>query len=159
MAAMGLLGDLTERLHLGLVGRERNRFAVQWDALRVFAGNPVFGTGAGTFAAVYPPFQTVDDLRSFSNAHGDWPQFLMETGLVGAAFVVAAGAKAVACARRAAADTDPRRWLVVAPAAGCLATCVHGLFETNLHLPANALLFASALSLAFAASFRRDSAD
>jgi O-antigen ligase len=125
----------------------------------VFAGSPLFGTGAGTFALVYPPFQTVDDLRFFSNAHGDWVQFLMETGLAGAAFVVAAGAKAAASAKRAAADADPRRWLVLGPAAGCLATCVHGLFETNLHLPANALLFAATLSLAFAASLRPDAAD
>jgi hypothetical protein len=159
MAAMGLLGELATRFHVVLTSRERNRFAVQWDALRVFAGNPVFGTGAGTFAGVYPPFQTVDDIRFFGNAHGDWAQFLMETGLVGAAFVAFAAAKTAGLARRAAKDADPRRWLVLGPAAGCLAVCVHGLFETNLHLPANALLFAATLSLAFAASFRRDAAE
>jgi len=32
--------------------------------------------------------------------------------------------------------------------------CVHGLFETNLHVPANALLFAATLSLAYAAAVR-----
>ena len=156
MASMGLLGELTGRLHVVPGGREGNRFAEQWDALRVFAGSPLFGTGAGTVATVYPPFQTVEDVRFFGNAHGDWAQFLMETGIVGAAFVVAAGARASACAKAAATDSDPRRWLVLGPAAGCLAMCVHGLFETNLHLPSNALLFAATLSLAFAASLRRD---
>jgi O-antigen ligase len=152
MAWLGLLDDLLARFHIVLVGREKNRFAVQWDALTVFAKSPLFGTGAGTFAGVYPPFQTVDDLRFFSNAHGDWAQFLMETGVLGAAFALAAGARLAGLARGAGARTDPRRWLVLGPAAGCVAMCVHGLFETNLHLPSNALLFAATLSLAFAAS-------
>ena len=156
LAVLGLLGEVTGRIHLGLEGRESNRFAVQWDAVRVFAGAPVFGTGAGTFAAVYPPFQTVTDMRFFSNAHSDWAQFLMETGLVGAAFVAAALSHLVPRLRHAAREADPRRWLVIGPAAGCAAMCVHGFFETNLHLPANALLFATTLSLAYGASMRAE---
>jgi len=156
LAFLGLLGEMTGRIHLGLEGREGNRFAVQWDALRVFAGAPIFGTGAGTFAAVYPPFQTVPDMRYFSNAHSDWAQFLMETGLLGVAFVAAAARHLVPVLRRASAPGDPRRWLVIGPAAGCAAMCVHGLFETNLHMPANALLFATTLSLAYGASMRAE---
>lgn len=154
LAALGLLGDLVARIHVVLVGRETNRFAVQWDAVRVFAGNPLLGTGAGTFAVAYQPFQSIDDVRYFSNAHSDWAQFLMETGLAGAAFAVLAGREASRRVRAAARTADPERWLAVGPAAGCVAMCVHGLFETNLHLPSNALLFAATLSLACAASMR-----
>jgi O-antigen ligase len=157
LACFGLLDDLAARIHLVPSGREKNRFAVQWDALRVFAGNPMFGTGAGTFAAAYPPFQTVADARFFNDAHSDWAQFLMESGLLGAAFVAMAAREAVPRFRRAAAAEGPRRrWPVVGAAAGCLAVCVHGLFETNLHVPANALLFAATLSLAYAAAVRDD---
>jgi hypothetical protein len=35
-----------------------------------------------------------------------------------------------------------------------VALCAHGLVETNLHVPANALLAAATLSLASAASAR-----
>jgi hypothetical protein len=154
LALFGLLDDLVSRIHLAPTGRERNRFAVQWDALRVFLGNPVFGTGAGTFAAVYPPFQTIDDVRFFNDAHSDWAQFLMETGLVGAAFAVLAGREALSRLRTAARAPGPRRWSALGAAAGCVAVCVHGFFETNLHVPANALLFAATLSLAYAAAVR-----
>ena len=109
-----------------------------------------------TFASAYPPFQTVDDVRFFSSAHSDWAQFLMETGVLGLAFAVAAGREFVARLRDAGADESPRRWHVIGPAAGCIALCVHGFFETNLHVPANALLFTVTLSLACGASLRRD---
>jgi O-antigen ligase len=154
LAFFGLLDDLAARIHLAPSGREKNRFAVQADALRVFAGNPLFGTGAGTFAAAYPPFQTVADARFFNDAHSDWAQFLMETGVLGAAFVVAAAREAVSRFRRRTAGDGATRWPIVGAAAGCLAVCVHGLFETNLHVPANALLFAATLSLAYAAAVR-----
>lgn len=154
LAALGLLGDLVERVHVVLVGRESNRFAVQWDALRVFAASPVFGTGAGTFAVAYQPFQTIDDIRYFSNAHSDWAQFLMETGLVGAAFAALALREASSRVRPAWLESGAGRWLTLGPAAGCVAMCVHGFFEPNLHLPSNALLFAVTLSLACAASMR-----
>jgi len=156
LALFGLLDGLLARFHLEPTGRERNRFAVQWDALRVFAGDPIFGTGAGTFASAYPPFQTIDDARFFNDAHSDWAQFLMETGLVGAAFVVAAARHALGRFRAALGGGASRRYGALGGAAGCLAVCVHGLFETNLHVPANALLFAATLSLAYAAAVRDD---
>ena len=158
VVALGLGTDLAERFDPEAAGRWRNRFAVQRDALSVFAGSPLFGTGAGTFAEVYPAFQTVKDLRTFGNAHSDWAQFLMETGLVGAAFAAAALREAWRWVGETAARTDASRWRAAGPLAGCAAVCVHGLVETNLHVPANALLVAATLSLASAASARRNAA-
>jgi len=158
VVALGLGGDLAGRFDPDAAGRWRNRFAVQWDALRVFAGSPVFGTGAGTFAEVYPAFQTVKDLRTFTSAHSDWAQFLMETGLVGAAFAVLALRETWRWIGETVARTEPSRWLAAGPLAGCAALCAHGLVETNLHVPANALLAAATLSLASAASARRNAA-
>lgn len=154
VVALGLGGDLAKRFDPDEAGRWRNRFAVQWDALRTFARTPLFGTGAGTFAQVYPSFQTVNDLRTFTNAHSDWAQFLMETGVLGAAFAAAALREAWRWLRDSAASDEPSRWLVAGPLAGCAALCAHGLVETNLHVPANALLAAVTLSLASAASTR-----
>jgi O-antigen ligase len=154
LAALGLLHEFAQRLNLSGGGRWKSRFDAQWDALRVFASNPVFGTGAGTFSSALPPFQTAGLGRSFSSAHSDWAQFLMETGLVGAAFAAACFRRFFAVTASATAPHAPSRWLVLGPAAGCLALCVHGLFETNLHMASNALLLAVTLSLAFGASTR-----
>jgi O-antigen ligase len=154
VVVLGLGADLAKRFDPEEAGRWRNRFAVQRDAVRAFAGSPVFGTGAGTFAEVYPSFQSVNDVRTFGNAHSDWAQLLMETGLLGAAFAAAALAEAWRWTRDAAASVEPSRWLAAGPLAGCAALCAHGLVETNLHVPANALLAAATLSLASAASLR-----
>ena len=51
-------------------------------------------------------------------------------------------------------DPGPARWLVAGPASAVAGLCVHGLVETNLHVPANALLCAVVLGLAYAAAGR-----
>lgn len=152
--ATGLLEDLAGRFEVSSEGRWKNRFAVQWDAVRVFAGNPVLGTGAGSFEAAYPPFQSVADVRFFNNAHSDWAQFLMETAIAGVVFVVLAVREIVPRGVRAATTRAPSRWLCLGPLAGCASVAAHGFFDVNLHVPANALLFAVALSLAYAAAVR-----
>lgn len=135
-------------------GRWSNRFLVQADALRLFAGHPLLGTGAGTFEAAYPPFQSVDDARHFSDAHSDWAQFLAETGLAGVG-LAALGAMVLARRLRfAVRSAAPGRWLVIGPMAGFVGVAVHGLVETNLHVPSNSLLMALALSLGSAAALQ-----
>lgn len=133
-------------------GRALNRFGVQGDALRAFLGNPVTGTGAGTFDSVYPAFQRVCDDRSFSNAHSDWAQILMETGLFGLVAAVLVVREVVRWVRIGLGMEGATRWRVLGPAAGAFAIAVHGFFDVNLHVPANALLTVCALSLASAAA-------
>lgn len=151
LAWSGVLDEYLER-QVTLYGRWRGRFAVQRDALAAFAGNPVLGTGAGTFEEVYPPFQRVCDDRSFGNAHSDWAQLLMETGLLGVAATLLVVRQVVRWAKAGLASTGPARWRVAGPLAGASAVAAHGFFEVNLHVPANALLTVCALSLASAAA-------
>lgn len=132
--------------------RWSHRFSVQADALLAFVRNPIVGTGAGTFEDVYPAFQRVRDLRSFGNAHSDAAQFLMETGLAGAAVAADLARRLVRCLRDGLARAGPERWRILGPAAGAVALGAHGLLDVNLHVPANALLTAVALSLACAAA-------
>jgi O-antigen ligase len=135
-----------------LYGRWMHRFGVQRDAIAAFLGNPVLGTGAGTFEDVYPAYQRVADDRSFQNAHSDWAQILMETGLAGAVVCVLTARRFAGWVRRGTGARDGRRWRVLGPAAGVVGIAVHGFFEVNLHVPANALLTVCALSLACAAA-------
>lgn len=145
-----LLGGEGGARLFNLYGRWVNRFGVQADALAGFADNPLVGTGAGTFGDVYPAWQRINDMRSFSNAHSDWAQFLMETGLVGAVAAVLCARALFGAVRAGASRGGPARWEAAGPAAGVAAVCAHGFFEVNLHIPANALLTALAASLACA---------
>ncbi len=151
LAATGLLDDLLRRF-THVQGRWENRFLVQADALRVWRAFPWMGTGAGTFAAVYPAFQSIDGTRHFEDAHSDWVQFLMETGVLGAACAAAVllhvGGAVRAAWRRPGAGSA----LALGAAAGCAGLAAHGCFETNLHIPANALLAAATLGLAYGAA-------
>jgi O-antigen ligase len=151
LAAAGLLDDLSGRL-FNVYGRWRNRFLVQRDALGVFAEFPLVGTGAGTFPWVFHAFQSVDDARHFGDAHSDWVQFLMETGLVGAGYVVALVTMLGRRARSVVSSASPDRWLVMGALAGLVGLAAHGFVETNLHIPANAFLAAVAVGLAYGAS-------
>ena len=155
LAWTGLLDRFLNRF-VTLSGRWQNRFRVQADAWNVFLGNPATGTGAGTFESVYPAFQTVCDDRIFEDAHSDWAQILMETGLVGVAAAVLAVRRVVVWVRAGQAAVGPVRWRVLGPAAGVVAVAAHGVFEVNLHVPANALLTVCALSLASAAAVGQD---
>lgn len=145
----GTFDELASRL-FNVYGRWRNRFLVQEDALRLFARTPWVGIGPGTFAEGYQPFQTIDDPRYFSDAHSDWVQLLVETGLVGLLAGVALLSSAVSVLRRGLASAHVERPRIWGCAAGLAGLFVHGFFETNLRLPSNALLAAVTLSLACA---------
>jgi len=157
LLALGLLGDLAARAELQ--PRWLNRFLVQKDALAVFAQFPLMGTGAGTFPSVFHVFQTVPDDRHFNDAHSDWAQFLMETGVLGAAVGLWLVIVMVRRVRSAAAQQGLRAGgsgvgagghaLALGAAGGLVAVAVHGFFETNLHIPANALLAAVVAGLAW----------
>ncbi len=151
LVASGLFEELAGRL-FHVYGRWQNRFLVQQDALRVFTEFPLFGTGAGTFPWVYHAFQGVDDARHFADAHSDWAQLLMDTGLVGVAALACVARALTSAARRGLRSAAAARWHVLGAVAGCAAIVVHGFFETNLHIPANALLASVVAGLAYGAA-------
>lgn len=153
LASTGLLDELAGRL-FRMYGRWRNRFLVQADALRVALEFPLFGTGPGTFPWVYHAFQRVDDVRHFNDAHSDWVQLLMDGGLVGLGAVAVVVRALARAARRAWRCADAGRWHALGAVAGCSGLAAHGFFETNLHIPANALLAAVVAGVAYGSSLR-----
>lgn len=158
LAVTGRLEELSGRL-FKVYGRWQNRFGVQYDAWSVFLQFPLAGTGPGSFEHVYPPFQTVRDVRHFSDAHSDWAQLLMDAGLAGATLALLVMRHVGRRLLGAIRDDAGPRWAVLGPSAGAVAVCVHGFFDVNLHVPANALLFTATLSLAYAAAVRGRAAE
>jgi O-antigen ligase len=119
-----------------------DRRGVWGDTLMIFGAHPILGTGLGAFETVYPIYGRGDGSFVIQFAHNDYLQVLSDSGIVGGAialwFIIVI-ARAVMQVTRSA---DPfLRALGLGSAAGVFALLVHSLFDFNLQIPSNALLF------------------
>ncbi|MCK6553719.1 O-antigen ligase family protein [Candidatus Binatia bacterium] len=118
------------------------------DTLNLAVQYPLFGTGLGTFAAVFPlykPYTFAAYEFGIPAAHNDYAQFLAETGIPAALTAAALfGLFGVRVFRvlRGATSRTPDALLRWGLAAGVLAMLVHSFTDFNLHRAANALVFA-----------------
>ena len=70
---LGRLGDLEPGTRLNMTT----------DCLRMFSHRPVGGWGLGTFPTVYPSYRSFYTNLFINEAHNDYAQLLVETGLLG----------------------------------------------------------------------------
>ena len=119
------------------------RLAIDRDCLRMFLKRPLLGWGLGTFPTTYPQFRSFFTTFFVNQAHNDYLQLLVETGLAG--FLITLWFL-VQLFRRAAAKL--KNWtesatgtLTVAALLGCTGILVHSALDFNLQIPANAALF------------------
>ena len=119
-----------------------DRRGVWGDTLTMFLAHPVLGVGLGAFETVYPIYGRGDGSFLIQFAHNDYLQVLSDGGVVGGAIAlwfIAVLARAIGQVTKAG---DPFvRALGLGSAAGIFALLVHSLFDFNLQLPSNALLF------------------
>jgi O-antigen ligase len=134
---IGRLGDLKNTAGF-------SRLQVAKDSVQMFEQRPWTGWGLGTFPVVYPKFRTFATDLYVNEAHNDFVQLLVETGIVG----FAAGIFLLVVVFRRGfnqlRDADYGTWrtaAVAASLAGVVGITVHSLFDFNLQIPANALLF------------------
>lgn len=112
---------------------------------------PLLGWGFGAYADAFPEFKHGHGEVRTTHAESDVLEFLAESGLLGLAavcwlvFGVWRGFR-----DRLARSRDARNGLAMGALAAAGALLVHSLVDFNLRLPANALVFASLLSLASA---------
>ena len=104
-----------------------------------------FGSGLGSYAAVFPAFQPIGVHGFIEHAHNDYVQLLMECGLLAVAFgalalalIARQTARLVRRARRA--GLDAAGLLQASCGLGLLAVLLHSWVEFNLRIPANAML-------------------
>ncbi len=119
------------------------RLTIDRDCLRMFAKRPLLGWGLGAFPIVYPEFRSFYTTFFVNQAHNDYLQLLVETGLAG--FSIAVWFLALVF-RQAAGKL--KNWtetasgaLTVAALLGCVGILVHSFLDFNLQIPANAALF------------------
>ncbi len=140
--------DLTQRLaSIHSEARQEitggTRLAIDRDGLHMFLKRPILGWGLGTFPIVYPQFRSFYTVFFVNEAHNDYLQLLVETGLAG---VLIAASFLVLIFRNATAKL--KSWtetttgaLTVASLLGCVGILVHSALDFNLQIPANAALF------------------
>ncbi len=112
------------------------------DTLALVRANAVTGTGIGAFETVYPQYGQSDGTLRVDYAHNDYLQVLADSGIVGGiialSFIVLIGFAMA----RATRSRDPFACgLALGLSAGILGLLVHSLFDFNLQIPSNALLF------------------
>jgi O-antigen ligase len=118
------------------------------ETVRMIGANPFIGVGLGAYETAYPIYSKDDGAivvgKSFAvdRAHNDYLQVLADCGVAGAVLAVwfiVLTFQAVARGRR---SRDPLcRALAIGGGAGIFGLLVHSVFDFNLQIPSNALLF------------------
>lgn len=132
-----------------------SRLAVWTDSTAIVRDYPLLGTGLGTFKNAYMRYQTTMPRLLFEHAHNDYMELLTDTGSIG--FLLAAGMAMVFFRSTFKRWRQKRGMFGKCIGAGGLASFVaistHSFVDFNLHIPANALLFAVISAITYAAIF------
>jgi O-antigen ligase len=140
--------ELTRRLasihgetHAEITGG--TRLMIDRDCLHMFLKRPLFGWGLGTFPIVYPGFRSFFTTFFVNQAHNDYLQLLVETGIAGFAvalwFLVSMFRQILSKLKDW--NETANGTLTVAALLGCVGILVHSFLDFNLQIPANAALF------------------
>lgn len=152
ISVLGLLLFMGKGKVLGRLGElgPDIRFKIGKDCLKIFLHRPLLGWGLGTFPTIYPTFRSFYTNLFVNEAHNDYAQLLVETGLVGFGLML----WFVYLLYRRGFPTS-RRWefkwdgaVSLAALLGCTALLLHSLVDFNLHVPANAAVFYALCGLA-----------
>lgn len=118
------------------------------DTLNMFAANPVLGVGLGAYETAYPLYSQgheewiLGHAVRVDRAHNDYLQALSDGGIVMGIiilwFLIATGR---AVFRGLRSRDRLLRAFAMGSAAGLFGMLIHSLFDFNLQLPSNALLF------------------
>ena len=119
------------------------RWTIDKDGFRMFAKKPVLGWGLGAFPVAYPQFRTFYTNFFVNEAHNDYLQILVETGVVGlgavAWFLVLLYRNALAKLQDWPDNINGA--VSLAAILGCTGIVVHSFVDFNLQVPANAAWF------------------
>jgi O-antigen ligase len=118
------------------------RAGIWRDTWAMFCAHPIFGVGLGAFETVYPIYGRGNGSLLIQFAHNDYLQILADAGIIGGAlavwFITMLARALVKIFRH---EDAMSRAIQLGCAAGIFALLIHSLFDFNLQIPSNALLF------------------
>jgi O-antigen ligase len=126
-------------------GIQASRIDMWRDMLPMFPSFPLLGSGFNAFGTAYAPFQTIWRSDFIGQAHDEYLQVLLDTGLVGAGLFAVIFGRTL----KAAAAAASRSAFGVGLFGGILALAVHALVDFNWQIPANAATYIALAALAF----------
>jgi O-antigen ligase len=131
------------------------RSYINRDGLRMFLKRPILGWGLGAFPVVYPEFRTFYTNFFVNEAHNDYLQLLVETGLLGLATMLWFLATIFRRAPKKIGhwESEMSGAVTLACLLGLSGILVHSAVDFNLQIPANAALFYVMCTIAAAKPF------
>lgn len=122
---------------------EQLRLQVDRDGVKMVPSKPILGWGLGTFPTVYPRYRSFYTNTFVNEAHNDYLQLLIETGIVGFVIMLWFLVTAYYLASKKLKDwpRDPNGALALMAMLGITGIVVHSLVDFNLQVPANAAFF------------------
>jgi O-antigen ligase len=118
------------------------RWVIWGNTVQILKDFPLFGSGLGTFAQIFPMYRTFHFRGLVTHAENDFLQLASEVGLVGFGllailFLFLFFKRGL----RIRSETSPQRYIGIGALTGILALMLYSLVEKNLQVPANALLY------------------
>jgi len=127
---------------MGNIPNLNARITVWGGVVEMIKDHPLLGTGPGTFATVFTQYQPPGVLSRYFAAHNDYLQMTAETGLalvpVMAWMIFAFFIKGF---KKLNNPSRLVRGTTLGAMSGVTAILIHSIFDFNLHIPANAILF------------------
>ena len=119
------------------------RVTIDRDCLRMFLKRPILGWGLGTFPFVYPQYRSFYTSFFVNQAHNDYLQLLVETGIAGFGIAVwfLVGLFRQGASKMKNWTENSSGSLTVAALLGCVGILIHSFLDFNLQIPANAAWF------------------
>jgi O-antigen ligase len=119
------------------------RLEVARDSVPMFLARPVMGWGMGTFPQVYPVYRSRHDGKFMNQAHNDYLELLLDTGIIGFGimlwFLIALFRSALPRLREWSESSGANAR--AAALVGISGILVHSIADFNMHIPANAAFF------------------
>lgn len=146
MAAAGLAswGPMARRLSLLSHGdlSSEERLEMGQACLKIWRDHPWLGTGFGTFATIYPRYESFDNGLTVLNAHDEYAQTLAETGVAGLVLALGFGVLFLGLGWRLRGYApEPATILAQCAWIGAIGFLFHSAGDFLFHAPANAFLF------------------
>jgi O-antigen ligase len=137
-------------------GDSMGRRLIWKDTLSMIKANVATGVGLGAYETAYPIYDSSGGDLLVTASHNDYLQVLADCGLLGGVAAIWFIVVVIRSALRGAMSESPLvAALAMGSGAGIFAMLIHSLFDFNLQLPSNALLF---LLLVAVASWASDAA-
>ena len=104
--------------------------------------NPILGVGLGAYETAFPIYSESDGSLRVPQAHNDYLQVTTDAGIVGALIALWFIVAIFRTVSRGVLSRDPLlAGLALGSGGGIFAMLVHSMFDFNLQVPSNGLLF------------------